>query len=141
MELSLRLTAAADLPGTDATLPGAALVVPVVAAVLFLLVGLANYAGYGRFIATAYIVSPYVFLALAWLGAGALLVLAGAWLLTLGPLLWDVVGVLLAVVGVLSWVVGIVGLFWLPVRLRPRWMRELMAGDTAGEDVRGEVWR
>ena len=108
---------------------------------LFLLLGLANYAGYGRFIATSYLLSPYVILALAWLGGGTLLVLGGAWLLTLGPVLWDVLGLVLAVAGVLSWVVGIVGLFWLPVRLRPRWMRELMARHEAGEDVRGEVWR
>lgn len=135
------MTAATDLPETGSALSGPGLVVVVVCALVFLALGLANYAGFGRFIATAYILSPYVILALAWLGGGALLVVVGVWLLGLGSTAGDVAGIVVAVAGILSWVVGIVGLFWLPTRLRPRWMRELQARRQAGEDVQGGVWR
>jgi len=124
VELTVRLTAAADLP--EGSLPVAGLVVGGLCALLLLGVGLANYAGYGAFIVDAHILSPYAILALAWLGAGTLLVLAGAWLLGLGAVGWDVLGVAVAAAGALAWIVGLVGLFWLPRRLRPRWMRDLM---------------
>ncbi|WP_315093146.1 hypothetical protein [uncultured Cellulomonas sp.] len=140
MGLTVRLTSAA-LPDTGATLSGPGLVVGAVCAVLFLVLGLANYAGYFRFVATAYILSPYVILACAWLGGGALLVLAGVWLLGLGPVVATVAGIVLAAVGALAWVVGLVGLVWLPRRLRPRWMCDLLDRRRAGEDVQGGVWR
>lgn len=133
------MTAAADLP---ASVSGPGLAVVVACATVFLALGLANYAGYGRSIATAYILSPFVALALAWLGGGTLLVVSGLWLTGLGATVWDAVGLAVAVLGLVSWAVGIVGLFWMPTRLRPRWMRDLMARRKAGEpELEGEAWR
>jgi hypothetical protein len=139
VELPVRLTAAADL--SDGSLPVAGLAVVGVCALVFLALGLANYAGYGTFIVDAHILSPYAILALAWLGGGTLLVLVGGWLLGLGAAGWGVLGLVVAVAGVLAWVVGIVGLFWLPARLRPRWMRDRMEHRTDRPDGRGEAWR
>lgn len=135
------MSAASDLPEVGTSLSTGGLVVAGVCALVFLAVGLANYAGYGRFIATSYLVSPFVILAAAWLGGGTLLVLGAVWLLGLGSGAGEVLGFVLAAAGLLAWVVGLVGIFWLPVRLRPRWMRDVMARRTAGEDVQGEVSR
>ena len=76
VELGVRVSVAVVLPeAPEPALTGAGLVVAVVCAVLFLLLGLANYAGYGRFIATSYLLSPYVILAARvagrWHAAGA----------------------------------------------------------------------
>jgi hypothetical protein len=139
MEIVVRVIAA-DLPEAGTTLAGPGLLVSALCALVFLALGLANYAGYGKFIATAYILSPFVILALAWLGGGGLLVLVGAWLASLGTV-GTVVGVLVAALGALAWVVGVVGLFWMPPRLRPRWMRDLLARRKAGDDVHGGVRR
>ena len=66
------MSALSDLPEVEPTMSTGGLVVAGICALVFLAVGLANYAGYFRFIATSYLVSPFVILATAWLGGGAL---------------------------------------------------------------------
>jgi hypothetical protein len=121
MELAVRLTAAAESAPDSRT---AGLAVGAFCATLLLGVGVAHYAGVAKWMAQFWLFSTTTVLALAWLGGGALLVGAAVGLLDGDGAVRTASGLLLGVAGMASWLVGFVGLFWLPRRLKPRWLRE-----------------
>jgi hypothetical protein len=97
-------------------------VVAVVCATVFLTFGVAVYRGRNKRLTDVWMLGPTEKLAPAWLGGGALLVMAGAAPLTgEAPPLVELLAVALGVLGGAAWFVGLVALFWLPRALRPRW--------------------
>lgn len=103
----------------------AGLAVAGVCAAVFLAVGAAHYRGAFRRLVDPWLLSPYTGLALAWLGGGGLLVVASLAVPSTGGAT-AVLSAVLGLAGIGAWAVGIVGVLWLPARLRPRWLRELL---------------
>lgn len=115
-----------DLPPVGSDLAVGGYAVGAVCAAVLLAGGLAHYAGRGRRFVDPWMLSPYTGLAAAWLGAGGLLVCSATLLAAVPSAVATVLAVVLGVAGVVSWLVGLVGVVWLPSRLRPRWLRELL---------------
>lgn len=133
MELAVRVSGAAGDAGGASPLDVDQVVFMGVLGVLALVFGIAHYRGFGKQLAETWTLSPYVILAVGWMGAAVLLVLLGV------GLMWDrlpaivhLVGGLIVAAGVGCWFLGLVGIFWLPRRLRPRWLVEQVAWDPAG---------
>lgn len=132
MELTVRLitsSLAQPLPELGATASdGRGLAVGALCAGLFLAFGIAHYAGFAKLLADAFVFSPYLGLATGWLGGGALLMIVAARVIPAdGPLALTLLGLALGFVAAIAWVVGLVGIFWIPQRLRPRWLRERLS--------------
>ena len=113
-----------DLAGSATGSVAAGGVVAAVCAAVFFGFGVAHYAGVAKRIALVPRLSPTTGLAAAWLGGGALLMGVAAAVLDADGGVRAVLGLLLGAAAVASWCVGLVAIFWLPRRLRPRWLRE-----------------
>lgn len=115
--------------GLDLAGMSGGLLVAAAAGTAMLALGVAHYAGRLRWMAQVWVISPYLVLAMAWLGAGAVLSVAGLVLMAQDVAVLVLLGALLVVAAHVSWLVGVVGIFWLPRRLRPRWLEEQVAED------------
>lgn len=112
-------------PATTGAGPGLLLVAACAGVLLAL--GVAHYAGVGKAWADVWVVSPFLVLALAWLGGGGLLMTLAVLVLAEDGSVWTVLGAVLGLASAVAWVIGLVGLFWLPRALRPRWLRERLS--------------
>jgi hypothetical protein len=120
------------------------MIVVLLCGIVFLLLGVAHYAGYAKPLAFASIFSPYLLLGVAWLGAAALLGSLGLLLSDAGL---EMAAALVALPAMVCFGIALLSIVWLPRRLRPRWLQGWIERGRPVEEVRrwprwnrGQTW-
>ena len=115
------------------------MIVVILGSLVFLAFGVAHHRGAMKHAVFYAIFGIYSGAAAAWIGGGGVLVGVSGLITESadGPL--EVLGLLVGVVGVAVFAVGAVGVFWMPRRLRPAWLRDW--DDRGRPAAEARAWR